>query len=248
VPAEQYGPIADKLRAAIAAGEYAPGDKLPSWRVLMAREGITSNLVIRAALDRLRDEGLIRTDHTGTYVREYRKLIRRGIQRLGDGTWPEGLSVWSADVTEGRQLDVTDVVVTEQVAPLDISGLLQLDDDLAVIVRDRRYLLDGKPVIIASSWIPAGLARGTAIAQPDTGPGGSYARLAELGHAPVRYQEDIEARMPTPFEAERLALEAGTPVAEITRTAWDAGGMPVDVTRMVHDASAYIFRYEWDRT
>ncbi|MEK8141760.1 UTRA domain-containing protein [Streptomyces sp. M10(2022)] len=62
--------------------------------------------------------------------------------------------------------------------------------------RSRRYLLDGKPVLKAVSYLPAEIADGTPIAEVDTGPGGIYARLAELGHAP-KFREEIRVRMPS---------------------------------------------------
>ena len=78
-----------------------------------------------------------------------------------------------------------------------------------------------------------------------TGPGGSYARLADIGHAPARFREDLRSRMPSPDEAERLDIAPGTPVVEIIRVALDAAGTPVEVNEMTADASAYIFRYEF---
>jgi DNA-binding GntR family transcriptional regulator len=52
----------------MSAGEYAPGDRLPSNRALTGRYGVASE-TIRAALDDLRGEGLIASQSTrGTYV------------------------------------------------------------------------------------------------------------------------------------------------------------------------------------
>jgi GntR family transcriptional regulator len=53
--------------------------------------------------------------------------------------------------------------------------------------------------------------------------------------------------LPEPDEAAgRLALAPGTPVVEITRTAYDAAGRAVEVNEMTADSSAYVFRYEFD--
>jgi len=62
-----------------------------------------------------------------------------------------------------------------------------LDAAAEVVRRSRRFVLDDKPVLISVSWLPAVIAGGTQIEQPDTGPGGTYARLAEAGHAPDRF-------------------------------------------------------------
>ncbi|MFF8993061.1 UTRA domain-containing protein [Streptomyces sp. NPDC014983] len=61
----------------------------------------------------------------------------------------------------------------------------------------------------------------------------SYARLADLGHAPTRFREELRSRMPSQDEAGRLFLPPGVPVVQIARTAFDAGGWVVEVNEMV---------------
>jgi GntR family transcriptional regulator len=100
---------------------------------------------------------------------------------------------------------------------------------------------------ITYPYLPADLVTGSAITQQDTGPGGVYARLAELGHAPAHFREDLRARTPQPEEAAELELpSSGTPVVEIVRTAFTEAGRPVEVNEMTLDASAYILRYDFD--
>jgi len=79
-------------------------------------------------------------------------------------------------------------------------------------------------VQLARSYVPLDLAAGTRIEEADTGPGGVYARLDELGHGPVRFRESVRARMPGPEEQTALELPSGTPVIEIVRVAQDDGG------------------------
>jgi GntR family transcriptional regulator len=100
-------------------------------------------------------------------------------------------------------------------------------------------------VLLARSYLPAALVSGTQVTQPDTGPGGIYARLADLGHAPARFREDLRARMPEPDEVTALDLAPGTPVVEVIRTAFATDGQPVEASEMVADASAYVFRYDF---
>ena len=71
------------------------------------------------------------------------------------------------------------------------------------------------------SYIPADLAEGTPITDPNPGPGGIYARLEEQGHTLERFTEEVAARMPTPEEARVLALPPGVPVFRLVRTAYD---------------------------
>ena len=58
-----------------------------------------------------------------------------------------------------------------------------------MLVRRRQMFTAGLPTQLATAYYPGGIARGTRIEQQDTGPGGSYSRLAEAGHAPARFTE-----------------------------------------------------------
>ncbi|MBF6048240.1 UTRA domain-containing protein [Streptomyces sp. NRRL B-1677] len=172
-------------------------------------------------------------------------IRRRSIQRLTEGTWATGRSIWSAD-TEGRDVTVDRIEVTEQPAPAHVAAALGLVPEDAVCVRSRRFVLDGRPVLLSTSYLPAGLVAGSLIRQKDTGPGGIYARLAELGAEPVRFREEIRCRMPSGDEASRLGLTPGTPVILICRTAFAAGGRAVELNEMTLDSASYVLEYEFD--
>jgi GntR family transcriptional regulator len=241
----RYWLIAAGLREAIESGEYAAGERLPGENDVMRQHDVARGTA-RQALAQLINWGLAEARKgSGIYVRDFRPIVREGISRLGRTTWPSGASVWSAE-SEGRDLAVDQVEVSESEAPERARALLELSSGAGVVLRSRRYVLDGKPVLLSRSWLPAAIAADTPIARHDTGAGGIYARLAELGHAPARFREDIRARMPLPDEAERLQIAAGTPVVEVCRVAVDDMGTPVEVNEMTADSSAYIFRYEWD--
>ncbi len=242
----KYWLIAVNLGEAINGGRYVAGSRLPGENDIMREHGV-ARATARQALAQLVNWGLAEARKgSGIYVREFRPIVRDGIERLGPSTWPAGASVWAAE-TEGREMAVDQLEVAQADAPGHIRALLGLADGGRAVLRSRRYVLDGKPVLLSRSWLPTAIAAGSPITQPDPGAGGIYARLAELGHAPVRFREDLRSRMPQPTEIERLALAPGTPVVEICRIAFDAGGTPVEANEMTADASAYVFRYEFDR-
>ncbi|MFE7533781.1 GntR family transcriptional regulator [Streptomyces rhizosphaericola] len=241
----KYQRIADELRDAIQAGQYRPGDRLPGENDLMAEHGV-ARMTARQALGVLQSEGIVESRKgAGVFVRSFRPLRRQGIQRLARSQWGEGRSVWSVD-TEDRTLVVDRVRVAEQGAPEHVARVLGVEEGGPVCVRSRRFVLDGKPVLLATSYLPAGLVAGSAIAQEDTGSGGTYARLAELGSEPVHFREEIQSRMPTAAEAEQLKLPAGTPVMLVCRTAFTAEGRAVEVNEMILDSASYILEYAFD--
>ncbi|MEV0256191.1 GntR family transcriptional regulator [Streptomyces sp. NPDC050732] len=244
-PRPKYQRIADTLREAIQAGQYGPGDRLPGENDLMATHGV-ARMTARQALSVLRDEGIAEARKgAGVFVRAFRPLRRRGIQRLAEQRWGNGRSIWSADI-ENRSLEVDQVTVSEEAAPDRVATVLDLADGEPVCVRRRRFVLDGKPVLLATSYLSMSLVAGSAITQEDTGEGGTYARLAELGHKPVHFREEIRSRMPSQGEAVRLSMSAGTPVILICRTAFTAEGRPVEFNEMTLDAASYVLEYDFD--
>ncbi|MCB5166165.1 GntR family transcriptional regulator [Streptomyces bambusae] len=243
----KYVRIADELRAGIQSGRYGPGDRLPGENDLMAAHGV-ARMTARAALGVLQHEGLAEARKgAGVFVRGlwHSPTRRRGIQRLAQERWGAGRSVWADEAGE-RELVVDQVEVWEEAAGEPVASVLGVAVGAAVWVRSRRFVLDGKPVMTAVSWLPGDIVAGTPVTEADTGPGGTYARLAELGFGPVRFREEIRSRMPSAEEAERLRLGAGTPVVVVVRTAFAEGGRVVEVNEMTLDAGSYVLEYEFD--
>lgn len=192
------------------------------------------------------DGDVCRADHQrSTETQDFQPLRRRGRQRLAHEQWGSGRSIWAADA-EGRSWSVDSVTVTEEGAADDIAAVLGMSPGQPVLVRSRRYVLDGRPVMLATSYLPADLVAGSAIAEQDTGPGGTYSRLAELGFEPVHVREEVRCRMPGSDEASRLALAAGTPVILVCRTAFTAEHRPVEVNRMTLDSGSYVLEFDFD--
>lgn len=236
-----YRRVVAALRAAIESGEFAEGDKLPSVREIARQHGVPLGTATRA-LAELRAEGLVVARHgAGVYVRQFRSIRRSSPSRLSRERWGSGAAIQDADTADRPR--VVDVETGEAPAPEWVAESLNIEVGSPVAVRSRRFLVDDRPVQLASSYLPIELARGTAIMHTNTGPGGIYARLAELGHPPARFTEYLRGRMPTPSEVERLNLPDVTPVIEITRHAYTDAGRCVEVARMVLDATAYVLDY-----
>ncbi|MER5809610.1 GntR family transcriptional regulator [Streptomyces sp. NPDC002033] len=242
----KYLRIAAALKDAIASGEYGPGDRLPGESDLMAAYGV-ARMTARQAFGVLQAEGLAEARKgAGVFVREFRVGIRRrGIQRLAVEVWGAGGSIWAAD-GKGRDPQVEVLGITQEAAPAAVAAALGLADGAPACVRRRRFLFEGRAVMLATSHLDAALVAGTPITEADTGPGGIYARLAEIGHKPARFREEVRSRMPSAEEAEALGLAAGTPVVLICRTALTADGRAVEVNEMVLDSAAYVLEYEFD--
>jgi GntR family transcriptional regulator len=240
-----YRQIADHLRAAIARERLGPGDQLPSEAQLMAHYGV-ARMTARNALRLLQDEGLITAEHgRGVYVRARPPVRRLASDRFAQRHRKEGKAAFTVEAEHaGAEPGVDMIKVSTGKPPAEVASLLRLPARSKTVIRSRRYLLDGRPVETAVSYVPADLAEGTAITEPNPGPGGIYARLEESGHVLARFTEEVSARMPTPDEARALALPPGVPVFRIVRTAYDTEERPVELCDTIMASDAYLLDYE----
>jgi GntR family transcriptional regulator len=81
--------------------------------------------------------------------------------------------------------------------------------------------------------------------EEDTGPGGLYSRLADAGHRPVRFVEEVATRMASIDEARFLGFPAPQPVLHVVRTAFDADSVPVEICDHVMAGDRWRLVYEW---
>ncbi|MFD8261914.1 GntR family transcriptional regulator [Streptomyces griseoluteus] len=239
----KYQRIADDLKAAIESGQYGPGDRLPGESALAAQYD-AAPLTARQALKVLRIAGLVETKQGAVdRVIEFSPIRRHGIQRLARVQWGTGKSIWSAD--EERPVTI-EVRVDTLTAPAYVSQMLEVGEGELVCARSRRYVLNNRPVMLATSYLPLNLVDGTAIMRVDTGEGGVYARLAEIGHAPAHFREEIRCRLPLAEEAEGLDMPLERPIIKLCRTAIDAGLRAIEVNEMTMDSAAYVLEYKFD--
>jgi GntR family transcriptional regulator len=236
-----YRQIADHLRTAIEAHELAPGAQLPSENSLVADYKV-SRVTARRALAVLVSDGLAVAEHgRGWFVRRQPPVRRLSSDRFARRR--EGKAAFTVDMEENqRQFSVEVLYVGEGHMPAGIADRLQLAADDRVLVRRRRYLVEGQPTEFATSYIPMDVAAGTPITDRNPGPGGIYARMEDRGFVFERYDEDIAARMPTEEESRMLSLPAASPVLHLVRTAI-ASGRPVEVCDTIMDAAAFVLTY-----
>ncbi|MFJ1997033.1 GntR family transcriptional regulator [Streptomyces asiaticus] len=235
--------IADALREAIDKGRFREGDKLPSETELVDHFGV-SRMTVRNALSLLQQEGLVLSEHgKGVFVRPRPPVRRLASDRFARRHRDQGKAAFTVEAeAAGSRPEVDSLEVKEERPSPDISA--RLGSPRKVLARRRRYLLDGRPVEFATSYLPLDLARNTPIAQPNPGPGGIYARLEEMGHRLDHFDEEIRARMPSPAEVRTLQLASGVPVIHLVRTAYDSEGRPVEVCDTVMAADAYVLAYQ----
>jgi len=243
-----YKQIADQLRSAIQSGEYPPGAALPSEAALSGTFAVT-RMTVRQALDVLKSEGLVRSEHgRGVFVREppQVKSFRQSRNRFTQEFREAGRGAYDVEMRRlGLEPSVELTELGQVPAPADAAARLGVEEGHPVLIRRRRMYANGEPMQLATSYVPWALAEGTQMVEPDTGPGGIYSRLAEAGHAPVRFVEEVATRMASVDEARFLGYPAPQPVFHLVRTAFDADSRPVEISEQIMAGDRWRLTYEW---
>ncbi len=234
--------IADHLREAIEKGRLAENEQVPSETMLVGHYGV-ARMTVRNAIQVLQADGLVLAEHgRGVFVRPRPPVRRLASDRFARHNREQGKAAFIAEAEQaGSRPEVDSIVIREEHSSRDVSS--RLGTARKVLARHRRYLLDGRPVETAVSYIPLDIARGTPIAAANPGPGGIYARLEETGHTLDHFDEEVRSRMPMPDEARALRLSPGVPVFHLVRTAYDSEGRAVEVCDTIMAADAYVLAY-----
>jgi GntR family transcriptional regulator len=245
----KYRLLAAAIRKKILAGEYAPGSKLPSETELMEAWGAARGTV-RQALAVLGNEGLtesrkgsgVRVRDVAEYraLHEFKPIVR--VETTRGSAWRLGRSMWEYDLG-GRELSNDQLKVGYADAPDRIAHVLETAD---TGYRSRRYSVDKRPGLLSKSYLPSEIVRGTRIMEPDTGPGGTYARLRDLGFEIAGFRMQVWAREAAGDEAGRLGLVSSSWVLCGVRTAFIESGRAVEVNDMVMSPSMFVLQFDWD--
>lgn len=246
-----YRELAAVLRDEIHAGKYQPGDTLPKQDELAAQYDINVNTV-RKAVGVLEAEGLVTAvRRKGTVVRQRPPMKRLGVDRYAKSKWKFGLVAFAADREASGQTwkrDDQTNNVRKTVASREIAEALRIEEGAEVYERARLVKQDGKPTHTLTSYYRPEHVEGTPITDPKPGtatPGGGFAVLTVQGLEPDHITETIQARMPTPEEADELELPSGEPVVVLHRTTFTVEDVPVEFARGVHAASRFAWTYSF---
>jgi GntR family transcriptional regulator len=217
----RYHRIAESLRARIREGELVPGGLLPNQRQLAKSFGVTL-MTLRQALEVLeRDDLIVRRHGLGTFVAapsfDYDILHLRRF--AGD------LSAHGEHVTTrllGSRITIVDRRVT---------GALGLGPRARVVAIDRLRLVDGRPMSLQRSFLPAPL--GEKVLEADLGITPlSQVLEFKLGVTIERARETVSAVRLGRREARELGCRPGAPAFESERVSLDPAGNPVVFDRV----------------
>ena len=217
----RYQEIADDLRSRIRDGELATGARLATQRGLAQRFGVTL-MTLRQALDVLERERLIERRHgLGTFVAA--PSVDYDILQLR--RFAADLSAQGEDVT--TRLLRSGFVAGER----RVTAALGLARGARVLVIERLRLVDGRPLSLQRSFLPARL--GDEVIRADL----ALTPLAQilsfkLGITVTRAEEVVSAVRLGHREARELVARAGAAAFHSERVSYDESGQPVVFDRV----------------
>ncbi|HET9073509.1 MAG TPA: GntR family transcriptional regulator [Solirubrobacteraceae bacterium] len=207
----------------------APGEALPSERVLAAQYE-TSRTTVRQAFQELVIEGRLQRVHgSGTYVSPPKIAQALQLTSYTEDMRAKGIEP-SSRLLDVRQLRA-DALLAEK---------LQIATGDRVVRIERLRMADGEPRAIEATHLSA--ARFPRLRQHLLKVGSLYRTLAEvygieLGSA----EETIETTLARPDEAALLETDVGLPMLMLSRHSFDTAGIPVEWARSVYRGDRYKF-------
>lgn len=239
-----YQRIADKLRAEIADGSLGPGARLPTETEIAAEWDTTRSTAVQG-VKVLVNEGLVVSDRPrGHFVRNRRPMVYRPQQEFRKLPLSPEMDLFLTQMNqEGREGDQR-IGIAVIAPPKEIRERLQLGEGELVVVRRRVRLIDGVPYNTNDSHFPLSLVQDSEIMHPADIARGANTVLAELGYEQVRALDEIQVRMPTPEETDRLQLAPGTPVAVHVCTGFTREGKPVRAVVNILPGDRHVITFE----
>mgnify|MGYP002775216793 FL=1 len=222
----QYIGVRDDIAARITAGEFKPGERLPSERQLQIGGGVARGTV-REALFQLEAEGIIyRKDRSGWYVSPPPVVY--------DPTRWEGFMSYVE--AQGRRPETETLSKIEITCDGVLSQIFSRPVGAPLYWIRRRRSIDGRAVLIESIIVDG--ARAPGLIEHDLNGSLTSVLKSVYGIGVARNKVDMRPCALTRDEAEALRVKSGLPGLSLVRTCYDAQGNVVEFDREYwrHDA------------
>ncbi|MBI1173104.1 UTRA domain-containing protein [bacterium] len=213
----KYMTVHDELLGRLKSNQYSVGTRLPSEETLADMFGV-SRVTIRKSLEMLVDAGyLVSRQGSGYHVNSLSPPEVTCLESFTD-----------AVLRKGRVPGAKLIGIDAPFSPLPPDVAEVFDAPVARIRRLRT--VDGRPVMLVTTWVPTALVPGLAPdAFPDSGPGQSILRIL-TDRFKVEWSRACEIVTPcaAPEDvADLLNVAPHTPILSQACTAFDAQQRPV---------------------
>ena len=234
-----FSPLYQQIKALILqslqAGQWKPGDLIPSEIELAARFRVSQGTV-RKAIDELAAEHLVvRRQGRGTFVATHAEqhVQYRFLRLLPD----------QGDASSEGPAQRSIVDCKRQRAPADVARTLGLRTGDSVLQVRRVLSFQGVPTILEDLWLPGSAFKGLTAERLATHQGAMYALFeTEFGVRMVRADEKLRAVAADEQAAERLQVPIGSPLLSVERVAYTYQDAPMELRRGLYRTDTHHYR------
>jgi GntR family transcriptional regulator len=232
-----YQQIKGLILQSLQAGEWKPGEAIPSEMDLAARFRVSQGTV-RKAIDELAAENLVvRRQGKGTFVATHAEqhVQYRFLRLMPD----EG------DLDSEGPAHRTILECKRVRASADIARALQLRTGDTVVQVRRVLAFRGVPTVLEDLWLPGAAFKGLTAEQMAQYHGPTYAMFeVEFGVRMVRAEERVRAIAADAQTAALLKVEQGTPLLSAERIAFTYSDAPMELRRGLYRTDTHHYRNE----
>jgi GntR family transcriptional regulator len=234
-----FSPLYQQIKALILqslqAGQWKPGDLIPSEIELASRFRVSQGTV-RKAIDELAAEHLVvRRQGRGTFVATHAEqhVQYRFLRLLPD----------QGDASSEGPAQRSIVDCKRQRAPADVARTLGLRTGDSVLQVRRVLSFQGVPTILEDLWLPGSAFKGLTAERLATHQGAMYALFeTEFGVRMVRADEKLRAVAADEQAAERLQVPIGSPLLSVERVAYTYQDAPMELRRGLYRTDTHHYR------
>ncbi|HSW19123.1 MAG TPA: GntR family transcriptional regulator [Ramlibacter sp.] len=230
-----YQQIKGLILQSLQAGEWKPGEAIPSEMDLAARFRVSQGTV-RKAIDELAAENLVvRRQGKGTFVSTHsEQQVQYRFLKLVPDSGDHG----SEGPAERRILECRRVR-----SSADIARLLSLRAGDPVMQVRRVLAFGGVSTILEDLWLPGVTFKGLTAAQMAEYRGPTYAMFElDFGVRMVRADEKIRAVGADAQQADLLAVAVGSPLLSVERIAFTYNDVPMELRRGLYRTDSHHYR------
>jgi GntR family transcriptional regulator len=239
MPGPSFSPLYQQIKSLIVrslqAGEWRPGEAIPSEIDLAGRFKVSQGTV-RKAIDELAAENLlVRRQGKGTFVAtHFEERVQYRFLRLTPDE-PDTAGPIKREFLDCRRLR----------APADIARLLRLKAGDIVIEVRRVLHFSGNPVVLDDIWLPGQMFKGLTAERLSEYKGPMYGLFeTEFGVRMIRAEEKLRAIAADEPVAGLLNVSVGYPLLSLERLALTYDDQPVELRRSLYRTEAHHYRNE----
>ncbi|MCB4366453.1 GntR family transcriptional regulator [Hydrogenophaga taeniospiralis] len=232
-----YQQIKTLILRSLQAGEWKPGDMIPSEFDLAARFRVSQGTVRKAIDELATDNLLVRRQGKGTFVATHAEqhIQYRFLRLLPD----------TGDLAQQGPAERRIIECRRLRASADVARQLALRTGDPILQVKRVLAFAGSPAILEDLWLPGGPFKGLTVETLSDDKGPMYALFeTQFGVRMVRAVEKIKAVAADADAARLLGVPEGHPLLSVERLAYTYNDVPMELRRGLYRTESRHYRNE----